>query len=333
LKSEREIAVARWVYEHGHAAGHSTDTLPGSECMYLPLTGTERTRGVLAAALGRRHEPPSPAQRQLLETFVAQTALALERALLAETAAQAGLAAETERTRNTLLSAVSHDLRTPLAAIAGTAELVADPKLPEDVRREMLTTIRIESQRLARLLTNLLDLSRLESGAHVLRREICPVEETLVAALAQMKSRLAQHDVHVHSPAEDLLVAADPVLLEQAVVNLLDNAAKYSPAGTSIEIRASGTAREVTVEIADRGPGIPPGEEERIFERFYRADDGARAEGAGLGLAICRGIARALGGRVQAQNREGGGASFSITLPREQAVPALKDAEDELEAS
>lgn len=333
VKSEREMAVARWVYDHGLPAGHSTDTLPSSECMYLPLVGASSTRGVLAAALGRRREPPTPAQHQLLETFVAQTALAVERAVLAETAAQASLSAETERTRNTLLSAVSHDLRTPLAAIAGTAELVTDPKLPDDVRREMLATIRSESQRLARLLTNLLDLSRLESGAHVLHREICPVEETLVAALAQLKSRLARHDVRVHSPAEDLLVAADPVLLEQAVVNLLDNAAKYSPAGSIIDVRASGTAQEVTIEVADHGPGIPAGEEERIFERFYRAGDGARAEGAGLGLAICRGIARALGGRVEAHNRPDGGAVFSFVLPREQGAPVLKDTGDAVDAS
>jgi two-component system sensor histidine kinase KdpD len=320
--SEHETAVARWVLAHGRIAGFSTDTLPGSQGLYLPLVGAGGTHGVLGVALASRPEAPTPAQNQLLETFVAQTALALERALLADAATRAGLVAETERTRSALLAAVSHDLRTPLAAIAGTAEVLLDDSLAPNVRHELLETVREETLRLNRLVTNLLELTRLESGVLQLRKELCPVDEILTTAMARTRTLLQHHDVHVSSPEEDLLVAADPVLLEQAVIHLLDNAAKYSPPGSRIDVAARGAAKTVTIEVADRGPGIVPGEEERIFDRFYRATDGGRTAGAGLGLAICRAIAKAHGGSVHAAQRPGGGAGFSLTLPREAAAPA-----------
>ena len=325
LDSARERAVARWVFEHGRRAGYTTDTLPGTSALFLPMAGTAGTIGAFGVDLGARESDPSPAQLQLLETFVAQAALALERAVLREQATRAGLAAETERTRSALLSTVSHDLRTPLASITGAAEVLLDESagLEPPARREMLKTIHEESERLGRIVGNLLDLTRLESGALAVRKEWCPIEEVVESAIARVGPRLRGRPVVRSLPSDVLLAPVDPVLLEQVLVNLLDNADKYSPAGAPIEVRAFVEASKVVVEVADRGQGIPPGEEDRVFERFYRVPDGGRTPGTGLGLTISRAIVEAHGGAIRVESRPGGGSLVRFDLPLEGAAPSI----------
>jgi K+-sensing histidine kinase KdpD len=219
---------------------------------------------------------------------------------------------DTEKLRNELLSAVSHDLRTPLASIQGAATaLLDDPRLGPEQRRELLSTVREESERLGRLVTDLLDLTRLESGALRVTPEPWPVEELVTSA----SDRVPAAHVRVEVPDRDLTAPMDPTLMQQVLVNLLENAAKFSPPGADVDVRAWAEGAALHLEVADRGPGIPPGEETRIFEKFYRAADGERAGGTGLGLAICRAIVSAHGGRITASNREGGGARVEVQLP------------------
>ena len=227
---------------------------------------------------------------------------------------------ETERTRNALLSSVSHDLKTPLAAITGAAS-----SLLEEVtgtRRELVLTIGEEADRLNRLIRNLLDMTRLESGAVQVEKEWHPLEEIIGAALARLDDRLKEHPVTTQIAADSQLVPLGSILIEQVLVNLLENAIKYTPAGSPIELSANIIDRNVVVRVADRGPGIPPGDEERIFDKFYRARP--NGGGVGLGLTVCRGIVEVHGGRIWARNREGGGAIFEFTLPLEGKPPEVK---------
>lgn len=311
----QEMAVARWVHQHGRLAGHGTETLPGSKALYIPLVGSSGHLGVFGITLGRRTEPPTPSEWQIAETFVAQTALALERALLVERAASARVAAETERTRSALLSAVSHDVRTPLASIAGAASALDAPGLDEAARAELLATIREEAERLTRLIGDLVDLTRLESGDLSVRKEPYPLEEIVDSAVERLAPLLAGRELTHHRPEEVLVAPVDPVLLEQVLVNLLENAAKYTPPGSPLAVRLARQETSAVIEVADRGPGLPRGEEARVFERFYRAADHHRAHGTGLGLTVCEAIVRAHQGRITAENRAGGGALFRITLP------------------
>ena len=316
--SERELAVARWVHENGRLAGHGTETLPSVDGLYIPLVGTGGHLGVFGIAIGRRRGPPTRSQRQVLETLVAQTALALERALLVERSARAQISAETERTRSELLSSVTHDVRTPLASIRGAAEVLLDSatRLTEDARQELLHNIRDESERLGLLVSDLLDLTRLESRHGLeLHREAYPVDELVDSALSRLRDGLAGRELIRRLPEEVLMVDVDAILIEQLLVNLLQNALKFSPAGSPIEIGVRQAGGEVRFEVSDRGVGIPPGQEELIFERFYRAGDKTRAAGSGLGLTICRAIARVHAGSVSARAREGGGALFTLHLP------------------
>ncbi len=320
----KDAGVVQWVYDHSQPAGLGTDTLPGSGALYWPLVGSQGPVGVLAvrpAQHGRRFDLE---QLHLLETLANQTALAIERARLAKESQQATLQAETERTRNAILSAVSHDLRTPLAAIIGAASgLLNSPSGMDPRQRELAQGIYDEANRLDRLMKNLLDMTRLETGAVQLRKEWHPLDEVVGAARARLGKRLEGHRVQTRFPATLLLVPIDGVLIQQVLINLLENAVKYAPASTAIEITASGSEKEVLVEVADRGPGLPPGEEKRIFDKFYRAGP-PREGGVGLGLTICRGIVEAHGGRIWAENRSGGGAVFRFTLPLEGTQPVIE---------
>jgi two-component system sensor histidine kinase KdpD len=322
-----DLGVARWVFEHRQPAGVGTATLPGASALYVPLLGSSGPVGVLGVRPADRHAFDAPERLHQLETFAAQIALALERARLAEEAQAAQVRIETERLRNSLLSSVSHDLRTPLAAITGAVSTLLDGGARLDARteRELLESVHEEAERLNRLVQNLLEMTRLESGALQLRRELHPPEEVIGAALGRYAKRLADRRVTTRVPSDLPLVPMDDVLVEQVLINLLDNALKYTPPGTPIEIIATATDQNLTIEVADHGPGLPPGDEERVFEKFHRVE-GAGARGAGLGLAICRGIVRAHGGRIWAQNLPGGGVAFLFTLPlgapRPAAVPA-----------
>jgi two-component system sensor histidine kinase KdpD len=319
-----ELGVSRWVYEHRKLAGLGTTTLPGASALYLPLIGSRGPVGVLGLKPSDRHSLEAPEQLHQLETFANQTALALERALLADESEDTRVRMETERLRNSLLSSVSHDLRTPLAAITGgvSAILKNGPGLDEVERRELLQSVRDEAERLNRLVQNLLEMTRLESGTLELRKEWHPLEEVVGAALHRLGPRLAGRRVNTRVPPDLPLVAIDDVLIEQVLVNLLDNALKYTPSGSPINILATATDRAVTVEVADRGPGLPPGQEAKVFEKFYRAEP-VDGRGTGLGLAICQGIVRAHGGRIWAQNLPEGGVAFLFSLPITEAPPAV----------
>ena len=314
--------VARWVFDHGKVAGPGTDTLAGAQGLYLPLLASLGIVGVLGVRPAQRRAF-TPEQMHLLETFASQTALALERVELAEEAQRAQVRAETERLRSSLLSAVSHDLRTPLAAITGATSMLREQidTIDAGTRDELLQTAADEAERLNRLVGNLLDMTRLEAGAVQVQKEWQPLEEVIGAALARLDTQLRDRPVGIDMPDDMLLVPLDSVLFEQVLINLLENAIKYAPPASPIDIRAAANGDSVTLDVADRGPGIPPGDEQRIFEKFYRAA-GSGASGAGLGLAICWGIVAAHGGRIWASNRPGGGSIFHIVLPLGGAPPA-----------
>jgi two-component system sensor histidine kinase KdpD len=318
-----EQAVAEWVYTHRELAGLGTSTLPGAAALYVPLIGSRGAGGVLGVKPSEPHAFDSPEQLHLLETFANQTALAIERAALADEAQASQVRMETERLRNSLLSSVSHDLRTPLATITGAATTILESRSPLDQRtqQELLESVRDEADRLNRLVQNLLEMTRLESGALELRRDWHPLEEVIGAALRRLARSLGARRVTVSIPPDLPLVKIDDVLIEQVFVNLLDNAVKYTPPDSAIRIIVTATDRSVTAEVADHGPGLPKGQEARVFEKFYRAaSDSLR--GAGLGLAICRGVVLAHGGRIWAHNLPEGGVAFLFTLPLTDAPPA-----------
>lgn len=314
---ERELSVARWVVDHGVAAGKGTDTLPAARGLYLPLTGGAGSAGVLGIFADESHDLQHPAARQLLDAFASQTALALERVLLATRNQQTQMEVEAERLRTALLSSLSHDLRTPLGAITGAASTLRDDAalIEPGARTELLETIMQEAGRMNRLIGNLLDMIRLETGALAVQPDFQPLEEVIGVALIRLDERLQGRPVETHLPSDLPLVAIDGILIEQVLVNLLENAIKYTPPGTPIEISAEGDDDFVTVTVADRGPGLPPGEERKVFDKFYRLPSTEAPSGVGLGLTICRGIVRAHGGRIWAENRQGGGLAVKFTLP------------------
>src|SRR5450432_2598132 len=327
---DKEQGVADWVWDHERPAGFSTDTLPSARALYLPLLAS---RGKVAV-LGVRADDPkrllSPETRQHLAAFANQIASAIERTELAAEAQWAQLQMETEQMRSSLLSSVSHDLRTPLAVVTGAASTLLEDTVSRATRRELTETILQEAQRLNRLVRNLLDMTRLEAGALRVNKEWQPLEEVVGSALNRMEEALSGRRVATELGRDLPLVPLDAVLIEQVLVNLLENAIKYTPAGSPIEIRARIRPGSVEVVVADRGPGIPPGEEQRIFEKFYRAP-GAQGGGVGLGLAICRGIVMAHGGQLFVRNREGEGAEFRFQLPLDGLPPTLDADESTLE--
>jgi two-component system sensor histidine kinase KdpD len=326
---QQELGVAQWVFDHRQPAGRGTDTLPGANALYLPLVAAAGAIGVVGILPKSPETAFDPEQFHYLEAFANQTAIALERSFLADSTQRALLKAETESLRSTLLSSISHDLRTPLTAITGAAStlLQNDIALDRENRRELLETIQEEADRLNRIIKNVLDMTRLESGAITVRKEWQPLEEIVGAVLGRLADRLRDHPVTVRLEGNLPLVPFDSLLLEQVFVNLFDNAVKYTPKGSPLELTATESFYTVTVSLADRGPGIPPGEEEHIFEKFVRG--GRAGGGVGLGLAICRTIINAHGGRIWAENREGGGAVFRFTLPAAGLPPAPKREEEE----
>jgi len=313
----KEQGVAQWVFDLGQIAGLGTETLPSAEALYVPLLAAQGPVG----ALGVRPRDPERLlvsdQLRLLESFANHTALALERDRLAEEAQRQTVEIESERLRGSLLSSVSHDLRTPLTSISGSASILMeqDESLSRDTRRELLQTVHDEAERLNRQVSNLLQMTRVEAGSMKVSKEEQPLEETLGAALRRLKQLLHDRPVRLAMPPDLPMVPADAVLLEQVFFNLLDNAAKYTPPGSPLDISARAEQDAVTVEIADRGPGFSEEDEERVFDKFYRGQTPRTQPGTGLGLAICKGIIRAHGGTISAANREGGGAVFRFTLP------------------
>ncbi|MCL2450045.1 MAG: ATP-binding protein, partial [Polyangiaceae bacterium] len=317
-----ERGVAEWVWLQKRPAGAGTDTLPLARGLYVPLFGSRGGVGVLAVFPGEESRLADPDERQLLHSVAGLIGSALERAELAEEARRATLRIETEQMRNALLSSLSHDLRTPLGVVTGATSALLEEDAPKDdaTRRALLQTAHEESLRLNRLVGNLLDMTRLEAGALNVHREAQPLEEVIGAALNRVDDRLRDRPVHTDVPEDLPLVPLDPVLLEQVLINLLENATKYTPAGSPIDLVARACGDHVVVGVDDRGPGVPSADAERVFDKFYRARP-VEGGGVGLGLTICRGIIAAHGGRIWVEPRAGGGASFRFTLPLEK--PAL----------
>ena len=319
-------AVAQWAYEHARPAGHGTDTLPGSALFYLPLVAPMRTRGVLAIAPEGGHWLPLPEQRRQLDTYAALAAIALERVHYIEVAQRALVNMESERLRNSLLAALSHDLRTPLTALVGLSESLLRARPPLAAReRETAQALHEESRRLAVMVTNLLDMARIESGGIRLNAEWQPLEEVVGGALRPLRAALGPRKVATSIPLELPLLRFDAVLLERVLANLLENAAKYTPPDSTVTIAARVREDWVDVTVSDDGPGLPAGRED-LFEKFTRGQRESHLPGVGLGLAICRAIVEAHGGRIDAARAAEGGAAITFSLPRG-TPPALPDAD------
>jgi two-component system, OmpR family, sensor histidine kinase KdpD len=313
----REESVANWCFTHKQNAGLGTDTLPSAKALYVPLVGSAGVVGVIGVM---PHDPSLPSYTtdtvELLEAFASITASALERAVAAELVEKTIVEAESEKLRNILLSSVSHDLRTPLAAITGAAStlLLEGNKITDEYKTELLRSIHEEGARLARMVTNLLDVSSLESGSVKLNKELYFIEELIGSALMRVEPKLGKHKVMTSIEHGLPLLRMDGLLIEQVLINLLENAAEYTPAGTTVTISAITVKPDIHVIVSDNGPGISKGDEERIFDKFY-ANTRQDFRGGGLGLAICRGIIHAHGGKIWAQNSPDGGAMFTFTLP------------------
>lgn len=311
-----ERALLDMVLKTGVSAGG--EPRPGLDAAYLflPVRTPKRVHGALGIRLPASEAASLPEVKATLETGANQIAIALDQARAREEADAAHTQAEGERLRSALLSAVSHDLRTPLTGIVGAAGSLAEGAEVLDVatRRELAQGIEEEAERLNRLVTNLLHATRLDAGGTQLHREWTPIEEVVAPALDRLERVLAGHPIELDLPADLPLVYVDPVMLEQVFINLLENASKYTPAGTRVFVRARRDADSLAVEVEDEGPGLPEGEEIRAFDKFRRYRQGG-APGAGLGLAIVRGVVEAHAGAITAANRPGGGTVFRFTLP------------------
>jgi two-component system, OmpR family, sensor histidine kinase KdpD len=357
-----DIDVGQWVYDQQKPAGHGTDTLPAAAALYLPLKAPMRTRGVLAVKMQDERELDVPEQQRMLETFAAQIALALERVHYVEIARDALVNMESERLRNSLLSAISHDLRTPLTTIVGFSSMLAQARAAQNAAEgeaarassedaledathaqaraidDLVEAIHEESMRMAGIVTNLLDMARLQAGGLQLNRQWSLLEETVGAALRTCRRVLERHPVQVQLPADLPLLQLDAVLMERLFSNLFENAAKYTPPDTPLVIGAQRIDEDgkpfVRVTVDDSGPGLPVGMESRIFEKFTRGEKESAKPGIGLGLAICRAIVDAHGGAIGAANRLAAdgrieGARFWFTLPVETPPPVPEALEDE----
>ncbi|HUN80195.1 MAG TPA: sensor histidine kinase KdpD [Phycisphaerae bacterium] len=332
--TQNEAGAARWVFEHQNWAGRGTDTLPSCKGLYIPLVASGRPLGVLGLRMGENFEAFEPDQRHMLETFATQLSIALERAEFAEEAERARVQAESEHMRSSLLSSVSHDLRTPIAAITGAASTLLDDRgtLSPANRHELLESIQVEGVRLNQFIGKLLDMTRLEGGTVQLSRDWFPLEEIVGSALTRLENVLRNHVIETDLPKDLPLVFVDGVLLEEVFVNLLENAARYTPARSTVRISARPMAgndgalfaKGLRVEISDTGPGLQPGIGEDIFRKFVRFRPRTDRSGTGLGLAICRAIVLLHGGQIGAENRASGGAMFWFTLPCDQAPPGAE---------
>ena len=313
-----DIGIGQWAFDHGSEAGCGTDTLPGSPVLYIPLKAPMRTRGVLVLEPRTPRRLMAPEQRRLLDTFARLIAISLERVHYVNVAQTTTVQMESERLRNSLLSAISHDLRTPLAVLVGLADsmLVTQPPTAGQPV-EIAMSIREEVLRMNSLVNNLLDMARLQSGMVKLNREWHALEETIGGSLRILGATIAHHQINVHLPVDFPLLEFDVTLIERVLSNLLENAIKYTPAGSIIDIGATYSAdSRVDIWIEDNGPGLPPGKEDNIFKKFERGQTEGALPGVGLGLAICRAILEAHGGTIRAENRPGGGARFVFSLPR-----------------
>jgi two-component system sensor histidine kinase KdpD len=326
-RNDVNVAVANWVADHDQIAGLGTDTLPNATALFVPLLGSRGTLGAVGIRPRDENRFSDPEQSRLLETCASLIALSLERDQSVIEASEATVRIQAEEMRSSLLSSVSHDLRTPLSVIAAACSNLLESPGPElgPSHRQMVQSIADETRHLSRLVENLLDMTRLEAGAVAPKRQWQVLEEIVGSALARTRRELGQHHVKTELPNGMPLVYLDDVLMEQVFVNLLENAARYTPPGSTISISAAMHGRDLRISVADNGPGLIPGTETRIFEKFFRAapQSAANRRGVGLGLAISRAIVQAHGGTLMARNRPNGGAEFIMTLPIEQPPPQI----------
>ncbi|MEH6721644.1 MAG: sensor histidine kinase KdpD [Aurantimonas endophytica] len=324
----KDWGAAEWAFEHHEPAGWSSVTLPASSWLFLPIGASAPAWGLVGVRF-RQGAYPTPADRRLLEALVDQIGVAIERTRLASDMEETRVLTETERLRAALLSSVSHDLRTPLVSIIGAASSLveAGEALGEQGRHAMAEAILEEGERLNRYVQNLLDMTRLGYGALQVRHEPVDMREVVGASMRRLKNVLKAHRVELDLPADLPVISGDSALLEQVVTNILDNAAKYAPAGTTLAVTGRAVGRRLVMSIADEGPGIPAADREKIFDMFYRVRAGdAQQAGTGLGLSICRGILEAHGGAIRAEAAEPHGTSIVIELP------ILADSEDTVAA-
>jgi two-component system sensor histidine kinase KdpD len=319
-----ELTAAEWAFQQGRPAGHNTGTFSYASYRYFPL---ETSRGIIGViGIGQAGQKPElhPEGVRLLGIFVTKAASAVERALFAEEASQAEILRATEKLQTALLNSISHDLRTPLASITGVLSSLRldDGLLDPETRRELVETAFGEAERLNRLVGNLLDLTRLESGMLKISRQPCDIQDVIGSTLNALGSRLEGRPVQVSVPPDLPLVGLDYVLIQQVLVNLLDNAAKYAPENSPVAVQVSSAGESLRVEVEDSGPGIPEEDLARIFEKFYRVKRFENVVGTGLGLSICKGIVEVHGGKIWAENRREGGVRIIFTLPLHGALPA-----------
>jgi two-component system sensor histidine kinase KdpD len=314
-----DLGAATWAFDNERPAGRGADTLPGAKRLFLPMRTGRGIVGVIGLDTDGSGPILSPESRRLFDALADMAALAIERVRLVEDLDRAERAAETDRLRQALLTSISHDLRTPLSSVLGAATTLRDldEALPHDAKVDLLATIIEESERLNRFIVNLLDMTRLEAGAVAASLTPQDVGESVDTALRRLGSILAGHQVRLDLPTTLPALRLDPVLFEQVLVNLLDNAAKYAPEGSIVTVRGISDRDQVRLQILDEGDGLPEADVERVFDKFYRVrkSDSVRA-GTGLGLAIARGFVEAMGGTLTAANRRDRlGAVFTILLP------------------
>lgn len=315
--SAKEQGVAQWVYDLGQLAGLGTDTLPFSDSIYVPLMTPQGTIGVLRVRPFQPHHLFTPEQMHLLETCANQIALAIEVDRLQEQTKKSELQTETDRMRSSLLQTVSHDLRSPLIAAMGAASTLIEmsTELNPQMIKKLGNSIYAESEQASRLINNLLQMTYLESEEVKLKKQLLSLPNEINLVISTLSKRLAKRPVHLHFSADFPLVPFDKVLLNEVFNSLIDNAIKYTPPDSPIDISGLAQQDEVVISIADRGPGIVQDEVNQLFEKFYRGRMLTTERGLGLGLAICRHIIKAHGGKIWAENRKDGGAIFRFTLP------------------
>ncbi|MBV8633753.1 MAG: DUF4118 domain-containing protein, partial [Burkholderiaceae bacterium] len=311
-----DMGIAQWAFDRATPAGIGTDTLPASSFFYLPLVAPMRTRGLLAIEPEGRRWIMVPEQRQQLDTFAALAAIALERVHYIEVAQNALVHMESERLRNSLLATLSHDLRTPLTSLIGLAESLSLSKPPLLQNQQVLAdALREEVQRMSALVTNLLDMARIQNGEVQLNLQWQALEEVVGSALRLCRQQLGKRKIETNLPRNLPLLRFDAMLIERVFCNLLENAAKYTPANSHITIAAEVAGNFASISVFDNGPGLPVGREESLFEKFTRGEKESSTTGVGLGLAICRAIVEAHGGLIRAGKSPEGGAAFIFTLP------------------
>jgi two-component system, OmpR family, sensor histidine kinase KdpD len=312
-----ELTAAEWAFQQGRPAGNNTGTFSYASYRYLPLQTSRRILGVIGVRLEGITPDLHPEQMRMLGAFTTNASSAVERAMLAEDASQTEILRATEKLQTALLNSISHDLRTPLATITGglSSLRMEEDFLDPETRRELVETALGEAERLNRLVGNLLDMTRLESGSMRISLQPCDIQDVIGSALNTLTARLEGHPVEVEIPADLPLVPLDYVLIDQVMINLLDNAVKYSPENSPIEIRAGVAGEMMQVSVEDHGPGIPEEDLERIFEKFYRVKRFENVVGTGLGLSICKGIVEVHGGKIWAENRQAGGVRIIFSVP------------------